>query len=443
MNPRVINKAVDRAMQRAYFDPHYEQPPARRMESMQPSLFAPHVDITRTRLGFGRVGLRIINRDLHSDDYLTQLQALHTVMDQVQISESAMFLINIHVVYRLIDLMMHKDPVIREKVCIILGHLATYHQGRQRIMNRIIIVEKLMKLIMRDRKEIRYAAANTLKTLARDRCACEFILQDPGVVENLLKMIKHDHVGIVLLHLRTFENLTEWDPVRPLKANAFQVMLTLFGDQDPRIVASAMICMAQLCKHEVGRNLADEYDLTFVLRPFIKHDEIEVVISAVGLMAFTTLTTRSKWRAKEICMELTKQLVLLCHLHNKPPLQLKALQTLINLADCPDIRHHMKKHRLQQVKGIPIRTHEDWAGNTETSSYGLETGHHYRTMCIEGMETIKNDWGDDANVNPHVLNVHSYIRRLQEKKKQLIAAINFKSYHHTPDVFQTSCPKDE
>lgn len=60
-----------------------ERPPAQRLESFQPSLYAPHVDITRARLGFGRVGLRIINRDLHSPDYLVQLQALHTILDQV------------------------------------------------------------------------------------------------------------------------------------------------------------------------------------------------------------------------------------------------------------------------------------------------------------------------------------------------------------------------
>lgn len=50
---------------------------------MQPSLFAPHVDITRARLGFGRLGLRILNRELHSPEQLTQLQALHSVLDQV------------------------------------------------------------------------------------------------------------------------------------------------------------------------------------------------------------------------------------------------------------------------------------------------------------------------------------------------------------------------
>lgn len=50
---------------------------------MQPSLYAPHVDISRARVGFGRVGLRLINRDLHAKDYLVQLQALHSVLDQV------------------------------------------------------------------------------------------------------------------------------------------------------------------------------------------------------------------------------------------------------------------------------------------------------------------------------------------------------------------------
>ncbi|XP_049885812.1 uncharacterized protein LOC126380443 [Pectinophora gossypiella] len=424
MNPRTINKAVDRAMRKTHIDSHTEDPAAQRLDSMQPSLYAPHVDITRARLGFGRVGLRLINRDLHSPDHLKQLQALHSILDQVQISENAMFLINLQVVYRLIDLMHNRNPIIREKVCLTLTHLATYYQGRQRIMSRITIVRNLMLLIMRDRKEIRYAAAYTLRTLARDRCACEFILKDPEVVENLLKMIKHDHVGIVLLHLRTFENLTEWDPVRPLKANAFQVMLTLFNDADPRIVSHAMNCMAQLCKHEVGRTLADEYDLNFVLRRFLTHVSTEVIISAVNLMAFTTITTRSKWRVKEWTVDMTKRLLLLCHTHNKPLLQLKCFQVLLNLCDAPDVRNHLKKYWEKNIEQIHIRTHEEWDGTTETTSYGLETGHNYRTMCIEDVETIKNDYGD----NPYVVNVHSYLRRVQEKKRQLLRAINWKPY---------------
>ncbi|XP_059060352.1 uncharacterized protein LOC131853474 [Achroia grisella] len=424
MNPRVINKAVDHAMERAHFDPHTELPPAQRLESMQPSLYAPHVDITRAQLGFGRIGLRLLNRALHSTDNLEQLQALHSVLDQVQISENAMFLIDLQLVYRLIDLMLDRDPIIKEKVCLILTSLATYYQGRKRIMSRPVIIENLMRLIMRDRKEIRYAASYTLKTLARDRCACEVIMQNEQIIENLLKMVKSDHTGIVLLHLATLINLVEWDPVRALKANAFQVMLSLFENRDPRIVSKAMDCMSQLCKHDVGKILADDYDLTFVLRRFIKSPHIEVVISAVGLMEYTTLTTRSKWRAKEACNELTSRLVHLCCTHNKPLLQMRCMQVLINLCDSPDIRNHMKFYWEKKVKTIKIRTHEEWDGTSETSSYGLETAHNYRTMCIEKVETIKNDYGDNAEV----VNVHSYLRTVLEIKERLLRAINWKPY---------------
>ncbi|XP_030024535.2 uncharacterized protein LOC115443318 [Manduca sexta] len=424
VNPRVINKAVDRAMRKKHFDPHTELPPAQRLESMQPSLYAPQVDITRARVGFGRIGLRVLNRELHSPDNLVQLQALHSILDQVQISENAMFLINLQIVYRLIDLMLDRDPVIKEKVCIILTHLCNYYQGRKRIMSRPIVIDNLMRLFLRDRKEIRYAAAYTLRTLARDRCACEMIMENEEIIENLLKMIKNDHTGIVLLHLKTLANLTEWNPTRPLKANAFQVMLTLFRDPDPRIVASAMDCMTQLCKHTVGKKLADNYDLTFVLRPFLTSPHIEVVISAVGLLAYTTLTTRSKWRAKECCVEVTRRLVDLCHTPNKPLLQLRCMQVLINLCDCPDIRYHMKMHWETRVKNVRIRTHEEWDGTSETTTYGLETGHNYRTMCIERVETIKNDMGD----NPEVVNVYSYLRRLHNIKERLIKAINWKCY---------------
>lgn len=335
-----------------------------------------------------------------------------------------MFLINLHLVYRLVDLMKNRDPIIREKVCMILTHLASYYQGRKRIMSRPVIIENLLWLTMRDRKEIRYAAAYTLRTLARDRCASETIMKNETVIENLLKMVKNEHTGIVLLHLKTLENLTEWDPVRPLKGNAFQIMLTLFEDTDPRIVAGAMDCMAQLCKHDIGQKLADNYDLTFVLRPFLISPHIEIVISATGLLAYTTLTTRSKWRAKECCVELTKRLVFLCHSPNMPLLQLKSMQVLINLCDCPDIRYHMKFHWERKVRAIRIRTHDQWDGTTETTSHGLETGHNYRTMCIEKVETIKNDYGDNAEV----VNVHSYLRRVQDVKERLIKAINWKSY---------------
>lgn len=90
-------------------------------------------------------------------------------------------------------------------------------------MSRADIISNLMKLIMRDRKEIRYAASYTLRTLARDRCACEKIMENNDIIEDLLKMIKNDHTGIVVLHLKTLANLAEWDQIRPLKANAFQV----------------------------------------------------------------------------------------------------------------------------------------------------------------------------------------------------------------------------
>ncbi|XP_022125922.2 uncharacterized protein LOC111000682 [Pieris rapae] len=424
MNPRVLNKAVDQAMERKHFDPHTERPPAQRLESMQPSLYAPHVDITRARLGFGRNGLRLLIRDLHSPDHLKQLQALHSVLDQVQITEDAMYLIGIHLVYRLIDLMRNPDPVIREKVCMILTTVASYHQGRERIMTRPVIISNLLHLILRDRKEIRYAAAVTLKTLTDSRCSVETILKNSRIIEDLLKMVINDHKGIVVLHLKSLANLIERDQQRALISNAFQIMLKLFEDVDPKIVCGAMDCMTQLCKHEVGKTLADEYDLTFVLRPYLSHSCVEIIISAVSLMCYTTLTTRSKWRAKEICQDLTKTLVNLCHKPNKPLLQLSSMQVLINLCDCPDIRNHMKFHWERKVMQIRIRTHEEWDGTTETSSYGLETGHNYRTMCIEGVETIKNDYGDNATV----VNVHSYLRRIHEIKDRLLYAINWKSY---------------
>lgn len=347
------------------------------------------------------------------------------VLFQVQISENAMFLINLNIVYRLIDLIKHQDPIIREKVCLTLTHLAGYHQGRKRIMSRGSIIENLMWIIMRDRKEIRYAAAYTLRTLSRDRCSCETIMNNETIIENLLKMVKDEHIGILVLHLKTLKNLLEWNPVRGLKANGFQTMLGLFTEfRDKQIVSESMNVMTQLCKHDVGMRLADNNDLTHILRRFLRNPHADVLISTVGLMEYTTITTRSKWRAKEFGHDLTDRLVALCHSHNKPLLQIRCMQVLINLCDCPDIRYYIKVHLEKKVWDIKIRTHEQWDGTTETMSYGLETGHNYRTMCIEGVETIKNDYGDNAEV----LNVHSFLRRVHDTKDRLVKAIDFKPY---------------
>ncbi|CAK1599379.1 unnamed protein product [Parnassius mnemosyne] len=422
VNPRVINKAVDQAMQVKQFDPHTELPAAQRLESMQPSLYAPHVDISRARLGFGRIGLRQIVRDLHSPDQLIQLQALHSVLDQVQISENAMHLIDLHVVFRLTDLMMERNPIIKEKVCIILSHLANYHQGRRHIMSRPKIISNLMELIITECKEIRYAAAYTLKTLSRHLCCCEVIISEEQIVENLLMIIKNDHFGIVLLIVHTLTNLTQWDPVPALKANAFQVMLALFDNKDHRILSAAMECMSQLCGHDVGRELADIHDVTFILKRFLMSESIEVKISAVGLMQYTTLTTRSKWRAKEICPELTKSLVWLCQYAKSPVLQLRSIQVLINLCDCPDIRHHMKAHWEKEVKSIVICSARQWDG-CETS-YSNEIGFNLKTMCVEDVRTVKSDFGETANV----VNLYSYLKRVCDAKDQLIRAINWKPY---------------
>lgn len=292
-------------------------------------------------------------------------------------------------------------------------------------MSRQQIMDNLIWLIMRDKREIRYAAAYTLKTLSLDRCSCEIMLKTDKIIENLLKMIKNEHVGIVVIHLKTLERLAEWDQAGQLKANAFQYMLKLLEHDDTLILCGAMDCLAQLCKHEVGKNLADINDLVFLLRPFLVSPSIEERISAVGLLQYITLTTRSKWRAKECCNDLTKRLLFLCYIHNNPILQLRAMQVLINLCDCPDIRHHLKRHWEDKIKAIRIRTHEDWDGTTETTSPGFERGHNYRTVFVKCVQTIRNDGENTQDVN-----VYHYLERLRKVKAHLIYAINWKSYRN-------------
>ncbi|XP_041974657.1 uncharacterized protein LOC121729960 [Aricia agestis] len=420
ISPRVINKAVDMAMKKENLTQYTDG--ALPLESAQPSIFPGDADLTRSKLGYGRLGLTLLVRELHSPDHVEQMQAINTLFDQMQISEHAMFFINMNVVYRLTDLMSHPHPSIREKVCLVLNSIANYREGRQKIMLRPKIVENLLLMILKDKRELRYAAAVTLNTLSRDRCCIEPLLKNENTIENLLRSVTYDHTIILETHLKTLESLIGWDQVAPLKFNAFQIMLELIKTDEPKIISGALDCMSQLCKHDVGRKLADEYDMTYTLLSYLKSEHSEVVISALGLMQYTTLTTRSKWRAKEFCGTITKELMTFAASRN-PILQLRSLQILINLCDIPDIRLHMRKHWVVNVKNIRIPTPEEWNGTSQTDDPGLDTGHYYRTVFIDGAETIRNDSDEKT-----LINVHSYLNQLCSLKKRLLEGINWQAH---------------
>ncbi|KAJ8734522.1 hypothetical protein PYW08_013772 [Mythimna loreyi] len=425
---RVINKAVRRAMKRKYMvkdetdeGEDVQLPPAKKLESEQPSLSMPCVDITVAPLGFERIGLKILIRELNSPITLVKVRAIHTLLDQIQIPESVYFLLDHHVIYRLIDLMPDNDPIVREKVAIILARLSNFLQGRDLIVTRPIVVDHLINMIMQDRKQIRYAASLCLKTLTRTRCVCEVFIQNDKIIESLLKMIKHDYMEIVLYHLNSLKNLSEWDPIPALLANAFQVMLNLLIYHKYRVVQAAMDCMAQLCKHKVGKKLADKYDVNDRLIAFLVSPNIQVVVSTLNLMQYTTTTERSLWRVKQYTYDIVKRLVALAVSQSIPVLQMRAMQVLTNLCDCSDIRIELKTNWEAVISNnARIRPYEEFYGTTEPTTYGLAYGYNYETMCLEDTETIKADYGD--SVQPD--DVHSFMSRITVVKQKLLKAIN-------------------
>lgn len=339
----------------------------------------------------------------------------------MQIPESLYFLLDHHVVYRLIDLMPDNDPIVREKVAIILTCISNSHEGRTKISTRPIVVDRIICMIMQDRKEIRYAASLFLKTLTRNRRLCEIIIKNEKIIESLLKMIKHDYMEIVLYHLNSLKNLSEWDPVPALKANAFKVMRKLLIFHQYRVLNAAMDCMTQLCKHSVGKKLADKYVINDRLSSFLLSPDIEVIVSTLNLMQYTTTTERSLWQIKQNTFDLVKRLVAMAVSQSTPLLQMRAMQVLINLCECSDIRFELKTHWEEVIaKNAKIKPYENFQGTTETTTYGLACGYNYETMCLEDLETIKTDYGD--MVQPD--DVHSYISRIKVVKQNLIKAIN-------------------
>lgn len=252
---------------------------------------------------------------------------------------------------------MHlRNPVIREKVCLIINDIATYEAGINSILKRPKLLLNLKWLALKDKKEIRYAASTALRTIANERCAPEAMMRNHKLVPALLGAVVNERVGIVIIHLRTLERLISWNPEVALEHNAFQVMMSLTEHEDPRVVCGALDCLAGLLTHEVGRQLADDHDMVFYLRPYLKSKFPNVIIAAASAMRFATITTRSKWRAKEICMKLSKRLVQLTHMPTNPMMQLNSLQILLNLCDAAEFRHHLNDYWEQTIKDIAIGT---------------------------------------------------------------------------------------
>lgn len=185
-----------------------------------------------------------------------------------------------------------------------------------------------------------------------------------------------------------------------------------------------MECMRQLCKHSIGKKLADKYDMTKFLVPNLYCEDVQIIISAVGLMMYTTLTTISKWRLKQFQYQLCKRLVVLCLMMDVPVLQLRCLQLLVNLCEIPDCRLFIRNNLRKKIMDIKIRKPEHWDGTTDIDCHGVDTGHHYRTRYIDNMETVKVDLGDNAEA----LNVESYMERVKSTKEQLIHKMNFEPY---------------
>ncbi|XP_035430015.2 uncharacterized protein LOC118262610 [Spodoptera frugiperda] len=431
VDPRVINKALRRAMQKKLHseqdeDSNVALPDAHKLESIQPSLSAPNVDVTVATLGFGRSGLDNLIRDLSSKYNLTKRRAIHTLLNQIVYPENLLYFVEKNVLYILTTMMTDKDPFIREKVVIIFTHLASTHICKKKILSSPVFIDNIINMIMHDCKEIRYAASLCLKTLTRDRCACEIIMKNDNIIVSLLKLIKHDYMDIILHHLNSLKYLSDWDPVKPLEAKAFEVLERLLMFNRNNVVQAAMDCLAVLCRHEIGKQLADSYDLNKLLLYYIHLQDVRVIRSALGLLQYTTMTVRSKWRVKEFSYKLVKRLVRLTYAQNQPLIQLRAMQVLMNLCDHPDMRMEVKQSWdmfAKAVHRVIICPEELFINTSEVTTFNEETGLNYETMSIEPVDIIRKEYGSVQIGDPS-----SYIGRIHNVMRNLVKAMNATSY---------------
>ncbi|CAH1643716.1 unnamed protein product [Spodoptera littoralis] len=422
VDPRVIHKAMRRAMRQKLHSKYENEE-----ESTQPSLNVPNLEVMVATLGFRRSGLDNLIKDLSSNHNLTKQRAVHALLDQVVYPENLLYLIEKNMVHKLIILMTDKEPIVREEVAVIFTRLASTHICKMNILAHPVFLNNIINIIMHDRKEIRYAASLCLKTLTRDRCACKIIMKNDNVIASLLKMIKHDCMEIVIYHLNSLKYLSNWNPVPPLKAEAFPVLTSLLVFNRTRVEQAAMDCLAVLCKHEIGKQLADSYDLNKLLLHYIHVQDVQMINSTLGLLQYTTITVKSKWRVKEFGYKLVKRLVRLTYAQTQPLVQLRAMQVLMNLCDNADMRIEVKNtwgSFAKLVHRVKISPDEVFVNTSEITTFSEETGLNYATMSIEPVDIIKNEYGSDVEIG----DPSSYIGRIRNAMRNLVKAMNATSY---------------
>lgn len=363
INPCLINRCVQQAWDYLIIDEHDYDKPFNRLTSEQPCIPVQNVDVTRRPLGFGRIAMTKLRKELHNDDPVVVVAAIESICDLVHDSERAFEAINVKVIQRLESLIRHPDPVIRERTNRTFAIFARLAAGREVITSNTSILTKIIASIEDEYVEVRMQTAALLEMLARFWKAADILISH-NCIHILLEHLLVENKEIVVFYLKTLQSLMYemYGKMQVLEGGGFEIFMVLLNDEQNlkhySQIAETLTCLALLTSTCQGEKMSRDFNLLNTVNKFLHCEDPDIHTNAAHVIMFCTVITKQKIEAAAIPF-LPKRLVALCKNSLNRSAQIYAIQALINICEHPEIRKIVRENYNKEIGDIQVAGNKD------------------------------------------------------------------------------------
>lgn len=223
------------------------------------------------------------------------------------------------------DLLTHKDPTVRERVCMALRTIAGLGDGKQAIVSNSIILENLMKLLQDSESSVKIKAASCIEMISSTWMYAD-ILVDNDFIQKILEILPEEESEIQLILLRTLSQLMYCHGKdQALEKGAFDILVDFLENERDDILAAACDCLMLLTSSRAGKKESYKKNILIKLVRLLKNENPEVYSSAASAIMFCTVKTKAKLKASKFRM-IPIRLVKLCNDWHRPRTQVFAMK---------------------------------------------------------------------------------------------------------------------
>ncbi|CAG9835955.1 unnamed protein product [Diabrotica balteata] len=355
INPRLINRCVEKALGRKILDGHDLEPPFNRLCSEQPNIPIADLDIIHRPVGFGRCAMTKLRRELHHKDPKVVIAALESISELVIDSTRGYEALKLQVDERLTDLLMDENPAIRERTARALKILAKLAEGKTKIVKNSTLLHNLAACSEDNNKKVRLQVALVLQNIAEFWMTADTLVEF-GFISIVLHILQNNEDNCIkLIHLKTLRALMYGiqGKMVALDNSGYNILLTFLNDENGPILSVALECLAMLTSTCLGEKFAREVNLLDTLDKLLQDERKEVHTQTAHVMMFCTVKGTGKILASKR-PRIVPRLIQLCQNKENVNTQLFALQALTNICEHPAIRKQINTEFSHEVEKIQV-----------------------------------------------------------------------------------------